>query len=151
MSDPRREDSPSPVPSPVPPSVIAPSGPDPASHAATVDAFDVESEGSPSWIRESPYWLIATLAHVVALLIFGTIIVFETQEKEDRPPITVRKAAPPPEPPKPRLKSSVDPVDLEVVEENPSEADKVPRVRAQAPKVTKKPLEVYRMNVDGLG
>ena len=114
-----------------------PSPEDPSDELALIDAESL----SPHWLRESPYWLIATLAHVVLLLILGTIIVFETQEKDDRPPITVRKAAPPPEMPKPKPKTSIDPVDLEVVDERPSLSEEIERIPPTAPVVKNQPID----------
>ena len=131
MSDPR-------VPSPE----TVPSPEDPSDELALIDAESL----SPHWLRESPYWLIATLAHVVLLLILGTIIVFEAVEEEKQTPMIVREAPPPPEIPPPRRKTAIDPVDMEALEERPSLSETIERTPPTAPVVDKTPTDI----VEGL-
>jgi len=55
------------------------------------EEFDDGGGRMPSWLSESPYWLIAVLVHVVALFIFGTIVVLEVQEKKKEKKTIVRQ------------------------------------------------------------
>jgi hypothetical protein len=45
----------------------------------------------PEWLKDSPYWLIAVLVHVVFLLIAATIVVFEKSLEEEQARTIVRR------------------------------------------------------------
>ena len=49
------------------------------------------------WLRETPYWLIAVAAHVVLLLLLGTVVMFEIAEEGREPMTIIRRQFDPPE------------------------------------------------------
>lgn len=54
---------------------------------------EYEEEGGrlPSWISETPYWLIAVAIHVVALFVLGTIVVLQVEEEKKEVRTVVRQ------------------------------------------------------------
>lgn len=81
----------------------------------------------PAWISETPYWLIAVAAHLIALLVFGTIVVLETGPEEAGRHTTIQQ----------------------VFEKDPYDA-RLPRDVRKRPDVLTKPteLEIERPSVE---
>lgn len=57
----------------------------------------IEGNALPSWLTSTPYWMISIALHVIVLLIFGTIVVLQVEDKKEERKTVIRKEFKPPE------------------------------------------------------
>ena len=50
----------------------------------------------PAWLRDTPYWAISALFHLILLLVFVTVVMSVEQEEKDETKITLRQKRQPP-------------------------------------------------------
>ena len=87
----------------------------------------------PTWVSESPYWLIAVLLHVVVGLIFGTIVVFQAKEEKEEVKTVVKHEI---------KREEYDPTKKRALERKPEilqEEKENPILKIKPDKVSKRP------------
>ena len=58
---------------------------------------ELQGSSLPDWLTSTPYWMISTALHVIVLLIFGTVVVMQVEDKKEERRTVIRKEFKPPE------------------------------------------------------
>ena len=98
----------------------------------------LSSGNLPSWIQDSPYWLIAVLFHVIALFIFSTIVILEKAAEEPDAPLLFQMHW--------KEKPYVELTHTTLEKTPPLDEPPSPHV-TMTPKVSKKPKDIQKAKV----